>query len=102
MRLEYGEIKGRLEGRHEQSSGQRWELVRLHASVHWKAKDAGWELLPGPVERTHDDVGGGALYTWPTVRVIPTCRCDFLGQGTPEHETSPLCRWLRPDADRDV
>lgn len=28
------------------------------------------------------------------------CRCDWLGQGTPEHAPSPLCRALRPDADR--
>jgi hypothetical protein len=29
------------------------------------------------------------------------CRCDWLGEGTPEHTPSPLCRSLRPDADRD-
>jgi hypothetical protein len=29
------------------------------------------------------------------------CRCDWLGVGTPEHAPSPLCRSLRPDADRD-
>lgn len=29
------------------------------------------------------------------------CRCDWLGKGTPEHAPSPLCRSLRPDADRD-
>lgn len=28
------------------------------------------------------------------------CRCDWLGVGTPEHAPSPLCRSLRPDADR--
>jgi hypothetical protein len=28
------------------------------------------------------------------------CRCDWLGEGTPEHAPSPLCRSLRPDADR--
>lgn len=30
------------------------------------------------------------------------CRCDWLGEGTPEHEASPMCRSLRPDADRDM
>jgi hypothetical protein len=30
------------------------------------------------------------------------CRCDFMGVGTPEHPASPLCRSLRPDADRDA
>lgn len=29
------------------------------------------------------------------------CRCDYLGEGTPEHAPSALCRSLRPDADRD-
>lgn len=29
------------------------------------------------------------------------CRCDWLGEGTPEHDASPLCIALRPDADRD-
>jgi hypothetical protein len=29
------------------------------------------------------------------------CRCDWLGEGTPEHDASPLCVSLRPDADRD-
>lgn len=29
------------------------------------------------------------------------CRCDWLGAGTPEHDASPLCIALRPDADRD-
>lgn len=28
------------------------------------------------------------------------CRCEWLGVGTPEHEASPLCRSLRPGADR--
>jgi hypothetical protein len=31
----------------------------------------------------------------------PLCRCDWLGTGTPEHETSALCVSLRPNADRD-
>jgi len=36
------------------------------------------------------------------MRVYGTgCRCDWLGEGTPEHAPSPLCRSLRPDADRD-
>lgn len=29
------------------------------------------------------------------------CWCDWLGEGTPEHETSPLCRELRPDGPRE-
>lgn len=29
------------------------------------------------------------------------CRCDWLGEGTPEHAPSALCRSLRPGADRD-
>lgn len=28
------------------------------------------------------------------------CTCDWLGIGTPEHTSSPLCRSLRPDAER--
>lgn len=28
------------------------------------------------------------------------CRCDYLGENTPEHTPSPLCRSLRPEADR--
>lgn len=30
------------------------------------------------------------------------CRCTFLGENTPEHTPSPLCRSLRPEADRDA
>lgn len=30
-----------------------------------------------------------------------SCRCDWLGEGTPENTPSPLCRSLRPNADRD-
>lgn len=28
------------------------------------------------------------------------CHCTFLGEGTPEHTPSALCRSLRPDAER--
>lgn len=29
------------------------------------------------------------------------CHCTFLGEGTPEHTPSALCRSLRPDAERE-
>jgi len=29
------------------------------------------------------------------------CRCDWLGDGTPEHAPSPMCRSLRPYGPRD-
>jgi hypothetical protein len=29
------------------------------------------------------------------------CRCEWLGEGTPEHDASALCVSLRPEADRD-
>lgn len=29
------------------------------------------------------------------------CHCDYLGEGTPEHTPSALCRSLRPDAERE-
>lgn len=29
------------------------------------------------------------------------CHCHWLGPHTPEHTPNPLCRPLRPDADRD-
>lgn len=37
-------------------------------------------------------------YTTPGAR---HCRCDWMGEGTPEHDASPLCIAMRPDADRD-
>jgi hypothetical protein len=37
----------------------------------------------------------------PGLRRPVMCRCTWLGEGTPEHEASSLCRSLRPDADRD-
>lgn len=30
------------------------------------------------------------------------CRCDWLGQGTPEHAPSALCIALRPEGPRDT
>jgi hypothetical protein len=30
------------------------------------------------------------------------CRCNWLGDGTPEHNPSPMCRALRPDGPRDL
>lgn len=44
-----------------------------------------------------EEIRGGG-YTTPGAR---HCRCDWLGEGTPEHDASPLCISLRPDADRD-
>lgn len=38
----------------------------------------------------------------PQLRMTDRCRCDWLGEGTPEHETSPMCRALRPDGPRDA
>lgn len=41
------------------------------------------------VEETTPDYGKG-------------CRCDWLGEDTPEHTPSALCVSLRPNADRDL
>lgn len=39
-------------------------------------------------------LGSGAAYG-------TGCHCDWLGEGTPEHTPSALCRSLRPDAERE-
>lgn len=65
--------------------------------------DGGHGLSPHP-DRERGHAEDCPAFGQPPAPALPFgtgCRCTFLGEGTPEHTPSPLCRSLRPDADRD-
>lgn len=65
--------------------------------------DGGHGLSPWP-DRDRGHAEDCPAFGQPPAPALPLgagCRCDWLGEGTPEHAPSPLCRSLRPDAVRD-